>query len=286
MTMRVKELFAFIKERYSITEKRAAGKKAPWTKDQILATYRFCCVHREDDAVTKWIGANWRKPHEGDIDLWFAMVIARLLNNPETLTELGYPITQKWDQVKFIKVLQARAKRGDRVFNPAYIVSTNGVAMDKVEYLAQRVLTPLWQGRKALRWGGLSHGNSLATWGAALQRHQGLAGFMAAQVVADMKYVPTWRQAVDWNTFATSGPGSRRGLNRVFEKDPGATWRESDWHTRLIDLRVAILPLVDKAGIPPLHAQDLQNCLCEFDKYERVRLGEGRPKQLYKGGQA
>lgn len=32
-----------------------------------------------------------------------------------------------------------------------------------------------------------------------------------------------------------------------------------------------------------LCAQDIQNCLCEFDKYERVRLGEGAPKQRYPG---
>jgi hypothetical protein len=38
-----------------------------------------------------------------------------------------------------------------------------------------------------------------------------------------------------------------------------------------------------KARMPQLHAQDLQNCLCEFDKYERVRLGEGRPKAKYNG---
>jgi hypothetical protein len=35
-------------------------------------------------------------------------------------------------------------------------------------------------------------------------------------------------------------------------------------------------------NLKDLHAQDIQNCLCEFDKYERVRLGEGTPKQLYK----
>mgnify|MGYP003335523726 CR=1 FL=1 len=27
--------------------------------------------------------------------------------------------------------------------------------------------------------------------------------------------------------------------------------------------------------------QDTQNVLCEFDKYERARLGQGRPKQRY-----
>ena len=37
------------------------------------------------------------------------------------------------------------------------------------------------------------------------------------------------------------------------------------------------------ADLPPIHAQALQNCLCEFDKYERVRLGEGRPRNNYPG---
>lgn len=32
-----------------------------------------------------------------------------------------------------------------------------------------------------------------------------------------------------------------------------------------------------------LDAQDLQNCLCEFDKYERVRMGQGRPRSRYPG---
>jgi hypothetical protein len=31
-----------------------------------------------------------------------------------------------------------------------------------------------------------------------------------------------------------------------------------------------------------LTLMDIQNCLCEFDKYERVRLGEGRPRSYYK----
>ena len=35
--------------------------------------------------------------------------------------------------------------------------------------------------------------------------------------------------------------------------------------------------------MPMIHAQDLQNCLCEFDKYERVRLNEGRPRSNYPG---
>jgi hypothetical protein len=30
-----------------------------------------------------------------------------------------------------------------------------------------------------------------------------------------------------------------------------------------------------------LSASDLRSCLCEFDKYERGRLGEGKPKRRF-----
>jgi hypothetical protein len=28
--------------------------------------------------------------------------------------------------------------------------------------------------------------------------------------------------------------------------------------------------------------RDIEHCLCEFDKYERVRLGQGKPRAQYK----
>lgn len=60
-------------------------------------------------------------------------------------------------------------------------------------------------------------------------------------------------------------------------------FNDKSWFLQLGLLQKEIDPLIKKAGILRLSAQDLQNCLCEFDKYERVRLGEGRPKQLYPG---
>ena len=32
----------------------------------------------------------------------------------------------------------------------------------------------------------------------------------------------------------------------------------------------------------PIEMRDIEHCLCEFDKYERTRLGEGRPRAKYK----
>jgi hypothetical protein len=280
--MRVEELMAFIKERHAIWKRRADGKPKPWTKDPILQSYRFCNVLRELDTVTQWVGEVWRQPRVTEKDLWFGMVVARLVNWPETLQEVGWPLP--WRPNKFVDAMHKRRARGEKVFGGAYIVSTNGRAMDKAEYLAGHVLNPLWEARARIR---PRAGDTLESFHQRLMAFDGMGSFMAAQVVADLKYgCPHLVKAADWHTWASSGPGSRRGLNRVVGRDKDAPWREGDWRKALGELQ----ELVNSpkhfrgTGLPShLHAQDLQNCLCEFDKYERTRLGEGKPRSSYPG---
>lgn len=276
--MRVKEFFAFIRERHAIWERRKAGQPKPWTKDPILQSYRFCNVYRELDKETIAIDRLWRQPHRDDRHLWFAMVVARLINWSPTLERLGYPVPFR--PAAFQAKLERLQDEGGKVFGNAYIVSTNGQPVAKPEYLTDYVLRPLWKERERL---APVAGESLRSFATRLLPFNGMGTFLTAQVVADMKYVEPLRRADDWSTFAFSGPGSRRGLNRVVGRELRAPWREEVWHSTLMELKNLIDPLVDKAGMPPIHAQDLQNCLCEFDKMERVRLGEGRPKARYPG---
>jgi hypothetical protein len=287
--MRVGELAKFMIARDDVRVAKEAGKSKPWTRDPILQTYRFCNVHREDDAVTRWLRQSFYPRFAGNPDLWFAAVVARLLNLPESLEMVArYVLPYKPEQLR--KTLHNRKRAKMKNFNAAYIVSTNGVAMDKVDYLIQRVLGPLWAARKNLRLPAALL--TLESYHYVLMQYDGLGSFIAAQVIADLKYEPPYfdkelgiptSQADDWYTFAASGPGSRRGLNRVYGLPVDNPWKEAQWRLCLADLCKALpskLPFRVGNG---LHAQDVQNCLCEFDKYERIRLGEGRPKQLYPG---
>jgi len=43
----------------------------------------------------------------------------------------------------------------------------------------------------------------------------------------------------------------------------------------------AIRPELERIGLGDLHCQDLQNCLCELDKFLRGKLGEGKPKRQF-----
>jgi hypothetical protein len=285
--MRTKELFYWIEERHKIYEARKAGKPKPWTKDPILQQYRFCNVYRELDTVTQWIAKHWRTPHKTDRHLWFAMVVARLLNWPPTLSLVKFPVP--WSAKRFVELTKVAQATNYRIFSGAYIVSTNGKAVEKIPYLVEYVLDPLWKARENIA--AVIHNETLGTVPPptlglvhkVLMNYDGLGSFMAAQVIADLKYVKPLVNAVDWHTWAASGPGSRRGLNRVFGSAPNTPWNEARWWAHLNMLHKEIRLLIVKKGMPDLHAQDLQNCLCEFDKYERTRLGEGRPRSTYPG---
>lgn len=276
MSLRVHELVAFAKERHNIWLARDAGKPKPWTKDDILRKYRFCNVYRELDTVTIWIRENWRDPNTRDPNLFFNMTIARLINWPDTLAELGY--TKQFDSKRFAAIVNGRE---GKAYSGAYIVSTNGNRMNKAEYLAMRVLAPLWLNRGEM---APMKGETLQSYHKRLMKYDGLGSFIAAQVVCDVKYAtgsPLYK-ALDWHTWAASGPGSRRGLNRVAGRPVDAPWPEPVWWAQLGELQKAVAKLWPSKW-EPLHAQDLQNCLCEFDKYERTRLGEGRPRSTYPG---
>lgn len=274
MHMRSKDFADFInaRERHRVGRETGKPVKRP---DPIISEFRFCNVRRNDDRVTKWVLGNIVEPFKDDPHLWFYLVIARLFNKPSTLAAFTYKEYEKWKPDTWRKKLKALREDGP-IFNGAYIVSTNGIASDKVDYLIDLVLSPLWMNRKWLT-AQMSVGQ-LANVHMTLMDQQGLGSFMAAQVIADWKYANPnkWE---DFHTFAASGPGSRRGLNRVCGFSVNDRWKEHQFRATLGALRDGTNR---RLKMEPLTAQDVQNCLCEFDKYERVRLGEGRPKQLYR----
>jgi hypothetical protein len=276
--MRVTDLINFIKARERHRIWKEDGKN-PLTcrscrnADPIISRWRFCNVRRNDDRVTKFV-LNWLKQYPEEYH-WFAATVARFFNNEETLTAIQDTVVPFVPE-RMRSFLKQRAAKGLRNFNAAYIISTNGRSMNKIDYIMDVVLIPMWAKREDLI-ERMAQMNSMEEIHALLTRWHGLGSFMAAQVLADIKY-STQNNWIDFHTFAASGPGSRRGLNRVMERDVNAPWREQEFRKTLRELRDKVNA---RLNMEPLTAQDLQNCLCEFDKYERIRLGEGRPKQRY-----
>ncbi len=272
----VKAFVKFITARERHRVARETGK--PVVKpDPIISQYRFCNVRRNDDAVTKWVHRKILEPWKQEPNLWFALVVARLFNNPETLASI-LPWILPFKPEKMRDMLQRRAKIGEKNFNAAYIVSTAGAKMDKVDYVIDRILVPAWADRKRI--------SSAVEFFTELERvHEifmglnGLASFMAAQVVADLKYADP-AQWHDFATFCASGPGSKKGINVVLGRAMDAPIGEAEFRSTLAVLRDKTNSLLP--AMTDITAQDLQNCLCEYSKYSKVVLGLGKPKQLYR----
>jgi hypothetical protein len=117
----------------------------------------------------------------------------------------------------------------------------------------------------------------------ALQEIEGVGSFLAGQIVADLKNTKghaLW-SSKDRSTFVVPGPGSIRGLSWIFLGGPkGVT--EATFHHYFNNLR----QWVDDhwpPGVEPVDNQDLQNCLCEYDKYCRVATETGKSKRNYNG---
>lgn len=117
----------------------------------------------------------------------------------------------------------------------------------------------------------------------ALQGLEGLGSFLAAQVVADLKNTvghPLYT-ASDRDTFVAHGPGSIRGLSWFWN---GATITPSNFLTYFMAAREYVNENWNETLMgPPIDNQDLQSCLCEFDKYMRVSTNAGKSKRGYPG---
>ena len=281
----MEELFVYwVKEREAIRIKKEAGAPKPWTDDPIFQTYKFTNVRREDDTVSKWITENWIKPNDPHPNVWFAMIVARLFNWPPTLEEICFPhltfpeLKEKWR--RNLKGLRDIGK--EKIFTGAYLVSTNGVKMDKIDYILDRVLTPIWIEGQSPTHVEMSWNREplrLEEYWNHLIRFDGLGSFMAGQVVADLKFTSELKDAPDWWDWAPLGPGSIRGLNRIHGRPLDKGLNQEKGLKEMSVLQELLFEQLDWKL--PVH--NVQNCCCEFDKYLRVKNGEGRPRSLYPG---
>lgn len=249
------------------------GQPKPWSEDPVFQKTYFTNVSREDDKVTKWI-REFYNPWVGDPMFEYNMVFARFINWPETLKFIGYMRAHTPRQLEDLLNFKAE---GGKIWGGAYVITTHGMPMPKAHYLTHHVLEDVYRALENLR--GHARANQCGNTAERLQRVDGIGSFLAGQIVADLKNTPghPLNNAQDRDTFVVPGPGSLRGLQWFHGEDKV---HPTIFMSRFFGVR----RYVDAhwpAEVPPVDNQDLQNCLCEFDKYCRVVTGTGRSKRKY-----
>lgn len=254
----------------------------PWTADPILQQFRFCNVFREDDKVTRWMKENVRDHYADDPRLLQAVTIARWFNRPSTVERLlEKDLLVRWDSDEARRRLEGVSP----LVTGAYMVKTPG-KMNKLEGLIwciERVVADAAWIQDRIRPGF----TTLRQVTERMATFPYLGPFMAYEIACDLRYTPLLAGAPDRMSWANPGPGATRGIARVWGQPLDCYNRHSqgDYST----LQVAMQDLLKASRVywpkefKPWEMREVEHTLCEFDKYERVRLGQGVPKQRFHG---
>lgn len=109
--------------------------------------------------------------------------------------------------------------------------------------------------------------------------------FHSYEIVTDLRWTKVLDQASDTMTWCNVGPGARRGLNRVHGRDKRDHTKSTQEMLEEMKLILGLSQCKEywpiECGWPQWEMRDVEHTLCEFDKYERVRLGEGRPRGVF-----
>lgn len=285
----------FIKEREAIRLKREAGEPYPWTTDEILQDFRFCNVRREDDKVTRWIRTNWREPYADHRNLAFAMAIARQFNYIPTLEAIGFPMT--WDPTWVKAMLRDRKRKGERIYGAAYMLTGSlATGGDKIGATVDRILTPLYKNGWINTVENVDQHSGLEQVYESFMGRPGFGKFLSYQCAVDIRHTRYLKDCTDFNAFCVAGPGAERGLARIFRgaiRDKTGRMMPKNYNSKgnmivtqgqmLEEMQSLHEQQHDHLGPDwqEIELSDIQNVLCEVDKYLRTKNEEGRPKQKF-----
>ncbi len=279
-------LLYFTWEREVIRIVKERGDPPPYTLDPVLAKYKFTNVRRRDDRVSKWIIDNIITPNENKDHLWFTLLIARLINWPPTLQYLIndgvlFREPKHFNPVEFSTSVENFKAKGGKVYSGAYMVYPTKMDIGGVKSLAiaNHIIKPTISLKHEIDRILFGLEPSVEAFVTELSSSFGISSFMAGQVAADLTYCDHLGSAEDLHLYAPIGPGSSRGLNYLLKRAPNAGWTQANFNNELINIRQAI---TEELAITDVTLHDVQNVMCEFSKYCRTVLGEGKPKTTYR----
>lgn len=281
-------LLYFIWEREVIRIVKERGGEKPYTKDPVLQKYKFTNIRRQDDRVSRWVIEHLIKPREHDPHLWFTLLIARLINWPPALQRLiddglMFCKPKEFDPLAFSESLERyKAERG-KTYGDAYMIYPTKMDVGGVKSLAiaKHIIAPAAKLAEPLQNIIAAEQPLISEFVETLSTGFGISTFIAGQVSADLTYCAQMSDAADLYTYAPIGPGSSRGLNYLLNRAPNAGWAQKDFNAELVKINLAIARELE---IEDLTLHNVQNCMCEFSKYCRTVLGEGKPKSVYQPG--
>lgn len=295
-----KAFFDYLNEREEVRLRKEAGLSVgfdvkAWTDDPILRTYKFTNVQRHHDRTSDQLrklfyGKNF---HDDRRSVLMNCALYRYFGTWEFAEAVGWQDYDDFDFEGIKELASDRLADHERVFTGAYVITNQGISAPKQKVVVDIFLSGLHKATPSL----LELATRTQSWKQVATQMRTLmgfggTGFMTKEVLLDTTYTGFWNSIYespedgtfsfprDWWEWTPIGPGALRGAARVLGDTSATPLKEA------------------KAGvvIDQLYAEqkqwfthpfklcptDIQFGLCEFDKYERVRLGQGTPRSRYR----
>lgn len=266
----------FAYERQNIFYKKLEGVEPPWTKDEILNTYKFCNSYRVNDRVSQYLLKNviYNGKNYSDRDMLFRIVLFKLFNKEETwqlfIDNFSDVTLANFDKEKYSKVIEDAKNSGIKIYNDAYISCANKVfGYDKKHDNHLALLDKMFNIDKIDD--KILNAKSMKDAFDIIKSYPLIGNFMAYQLVTDINYSNIVNFKED--EFTVAGPGSIRGIDKCFI-DKGMSYEDIiRYMFKHQDEEFKRLNLKFKRILNrPLQLIDCQNIFCELDKYTRVAM--------------
>lgn len=295
----IQNFFEFIFNRQEIWHKRTVlRQEAPWSSDETFQTYKFCNVYRELDGGTLAISKYLHQPLSAEQKL-FNIIAYRFFNRRDTIENLfgGLLKPDDFDVQAYIKRFD-EIKAEESIFSNAYLISShpyNPQFRPKDKHVQILLMLDDLRGKLPQLINGLRQHKPQEGLN-IVSDYVAMAGpFLAGQILLDATYAGN---IVDYssNDFLVVGPGAHWGLNIIFNSE--LSKKQADEKCRLLhslqEKEFAGLKLnkgkdwfavrwqnPDYPNAPYLSLHDIQNSLCEFRKYWRLKSGCKAKKRYF-----
>lgn len=280
----LEKFFAFVEERHAIYVRRTRGDPWPWTEDAVLQKWKFTNIYRELDTGTIWLRENIREPYADHPELFFNVILYRMYNHIPTAKVVGYiendnQLSQVVDNVQRFK------DAGNRIWTNAHMLSGMlGGGGSKIIQIFGTGMGYAWLRRKELE---PTKDDTLESTFVKLDKIPTVGGFLAYEMVSDLRYTRYLQHAADIMTWANAGPGCQRGMQRLLGypiKPRDKSLRYPSQRDYLYIMRFLLeesknwLP----KWMPAWEMREVEHSLCEYSKYMNVSLGQGKVRHKYR----
>jgi hypothetical protein len=274
----IQQFVSYVRERQAIFDRRQAGEPVPWSTDPILQKHKFCCVIRDDDRTSREakriiLGL----PEQYRLSAALGFRIYNRVESLEALAAAGWPETR--DEV--LKALPEPA-----INSLAYKISVKGGL-----FYLPGIADVIVRANKAARRNDFQRRERAELTCQSIRGWLGVGAFVAYQTAQDLRWL--YGPYEDEQERCMLGLGAIRGISRLQEKyvksDHWSDRTGSEWRNKIYgalgfqptkeDMRLApkardaLREIQQASGLPNL--LETEHNLCEWDKYERIRTGEG-----------